>query len=370
MRVVVTQEHSETLEPVRRTLLSLGLECGPTDCVTFGDLPVRLAQGPVDLVLVRVGSDVAAAQGAIRQTASLTAAPILAMGSTADVQPVLQTTRSGAREYLDETRLHDELESALEKLRTNGTVRQEQGLTVSVLSATPGSGVSTVAANLAFTWAEHYPDRVALVELGREAADLALNLDLDPRHTVADVAQNWQRLDAALLRQSMTAHPHGVAVLAHKPETLTVAPLDPQAVRKTVILMRTMYAATVLDLGHILGEEHYEAMRLSDRVAMVVRLDVPALRRARQLLAQTADRGIPRERIRLIANRYGQKGQIAWKKAEEALGATFTGYLPEDSGKLNYALNQGLPLVKAAPRSSISRRFSKLAVLMNGRIAH
>src|SRR5207248_1596849 len=130
---------------------------------------------------------------------------------------------------------------------------------------------------------------------------------------------------------------------------------------------RTMYAATVLDLGHIVGDEHYEAMRLSDRIAMVVRLDVPALRRARQLLAQATQNGVPLERIRLIANRYGQKGQVAWKKAEEALGASFTGYIPEDCAKLNYALNQGQPLVKAAPNANIARRFSKLATLMNGR---
>lgn len=370
MRVVVTQERTEAVEPVRRILLSLGLECGPADCVSFTQLPVRLAQSPVDLVLVRVGADVTSAQSAIRQTTALTTAPIFALGHANDVQPVLQTTRSGAREYLDEANLQMELELALESLKARGSVRPEQGLTVSVVSATPGSGVTTVAANLAFTWAERYPERVTLIELGREAADLALSLDLDPRHTVGDVAENWQRLDSALLRQSMVTHPQGVAILAHHPDTLITPTVLPEAVRKMVILLRTMYAATVLDLGHTLGEEHFEAMRLSDRIATVVRLDVPSLRRARQFLQQATERGVPMERIRLIANRYGQKGQVSWRKAEEALGNTFTGYIPEDVGKLNYSLNQGMPLVKAAPHSGISRRFAKLATLMNGHIPH
>src|SRR5262249_49584298 len=147
---------------------------------------------------------------------------------------------------------------------------------------------------------------------------------LDPKHSVAEVVHNWQRMDASLLRQSMAQHPDGVSVLAHRPETLDVGTIEPQAVRKAIILLRTMFSKAVLDLGHTLGEEHYEAMRLSDSVALVVRLDVPALRQARQLLRQCTDRGVPRDRIRLVANRYGQKGQLGWKKAEEALGAKFT----------------------------------------------
>src|SRR5262245_28754115 len=105
MRVVVTQERPAAVEEIRRVLLSLGLECSPADCVAYPELPVRLAKGPVDLVLVHVGEDLDAAQSAIRQSNTLTSAPVLALGPTSDVQPVLQTTRCGARAYLDERRL-------------------------------------------------------------------------------------------------------------------------------------------------------------------------------------------------------------------------------------------------------------------------
>ena len=348
MRVVVAQEQLDASDPARQTLLSLGLECGHADCVSFGELPVRLAQGPVDLVLLRVGAEQAAALDAIDQAVALTGAPVLVVGPTTDARHILQTTRSGARGYLDETRLEEDLASALEKLRLTGSVPQSQGLVVSVISATPGSGVTTVATNLAFTWGQKYPERVALVELGRECPDMALSLDLKPRHTVAEVAEHWQRMDAALLRQSMVGHAGGVAVLAYRPETLAGEPIEPQAVRRVIILMRTMYAAAVLNLGHLLAEEHYEAMRLSDRVAVVVRLDVPALRQARQLLTHLNDQGVARDRIQLVANRYGQRGQINWRMAEEAVGTKFAEYIPEDSGNLNQALNQGQPLVSFA----------------------
>ena len=43
--------------------------------------------------------------------------------------------------------------------------------------------------------------------------------------------------------------------------------------------------------------------------------------------------------------------------------------LPEDSGKLNHALNKGQPLVRAAPHAGITRRFGKLAYQLNGQSA-
>ena len=83
----------------------------------------------------------------------------------------------------------------------------------------------------------------------------------------------------------------------------------------------------MLDLGHALGEEQYEALRLSDQIIAVVRLDVPGLRQTRRLLSALHEQGIPGDRVRLVANRYGQPGQVPWKQAEETLGAPFLEFM-------------------------------------------
>src|SRR5262249_24131827 len=155
-------------DQLRQTILGLGLECSLNDCVTFGELPVRLAQGPIDLLLARVAPESQTALDAIRQAVTLTAAPVRGLGPTTDPQLILQPTRSGARDDLDEGRLQQDLEAALEKLGRNGAIKYGQGLIVSVVSATPGAGVTTVATNIAFAWIDSHPDRVALAELGRE----------------------------------------------------------------------------------------------------------------------------------------------------------------------------------------------------------
>jgi len=278
MRVVVAQEKPGQSQTIRQTVLGLGLNCAAGDVVSHADLPVRLSQGPIELLLVQVGASTDETLGVIRQAQTLTRAPVLILGGSAGGEDAGQYLQAGAFEFVDESQLRPGLEGVLEKLRQSGDKKFGQGTMIGVLSATPGSGVTTVAANLAFALAEKHPNKVALLELGRGVADLALSLDLQPRHTIVDVHQNWQRLDATLLRQSMLAHPAGVQILAHKPETLTVEPLDAQAVRKSAILLRTTYEFSVLDLGHTLGEEQVEALRVCDYVLLVVRLDVPAIR--------------------------------------------------------------------------------------------
>ena len=167
MRVVVAQEQPGSSEAIRQLLLGMGLECAAGDCVAHEGLSVRLAQNPTDLVLVRAGAEPGMTISAVRQALPLTRAPIMVMGATKDAGQILQYLQAGAREFLDETRLQESLENALEKLRQSGESRKGQGNVIGVVSATPGGGVTTVAINLAFTHAAAYPNEVALLEMGQ-----------------------------------------------------------------------------------------------------------------------------------------------------------------------------------------------------------
>jgi pilus assembly protein CpaE len=362
LRVVLAQASSGAAgwsASVRGTLLTLGPECPAEDCISFARLPARLARGGVDLVLVRL-RPAEAALAAVRRAARVNV-PVLAVGPGGDPRRAQQALGAGARGYLAEACLARDLETALETLRLTGQVRWSRGLVVGVLSATPGAGVTTVATHLAFTWAEAYHGRVTLAELGRETPSLAATLDVEPRFTTADVAADADRLDADRLRGALVRHEAGVQVLAQSPDSLGGPPLVPRAVRRLAVLLRNLSRVAVLDLGHSHGDEHFEALRVCDRVVLVVRPDVPGLRQTRRLLEECRLRGVPRERLWPVVNRHGQKGQVPWQDAEEALGVRFAAYLPDDSPRLNQALNLGRPLGLVNPRARICRRFAKLA---------
>lgn len=369
MRVVLAQEKALNREEPRQVALGLGLVCESADCVVPEDLPVRLSQGEADLVIVNLNKDVLRGLGTIQQTASISSLPVLAMGPSHDPQLILQAMRAGARAYLDERNLRDELSAALLHLGQSGSLHEERrGDVMLVCSAIPGVGVTTVASSIAFALADKHPGHVMLGELGAGVPALALSLDLRPRYTINDLRQNWERLDGTMMRQMLHNHPGGVSVLTHPPELLTAAPLEQQAVRGMLLVLKSMFEYVVIDMGHNLDEAMISALALADKVVVVTRLDVPALRLTRRLVSQLKSKGVTAGKLKMIVNRYGQGKQIGLKQAEEAVGLPVMESIPDDPTTLNNALNTGMPVQQSARRSGITKTFAKLAGSLNGRL--
>jgi pilus assembly protein CpaE len=365
LRVVIATTSEGLRDQLRHQVLGMGFECAAGDCVAHTELPVRLAQG-ADLILISTTEPEAQVLEAIQHARGHGNAPILAVGPVQDPKLILQAQRCGAREFIDLARLEEEFPLALERLRQAGAMKARQGKTVAVISANPGAGVTMVASNLAFALAESYPGRVALAEVGAGVPELALDLDLAPPHTVEELVGDWERMDPRMVRQALAEHPAGVQVLACAPESLSPADVSQNAMRRTVLLLQSLFDFTVLDLGHSLTASALEALALTHVVVVVVRLDVPSLRLARRFLSRLVDQGVDEKKLRVAANRYGQRGLVGWKKIEQALGFPVQVWIPDDPAAVNDALNHGKPLLQTAHRAKITRRFGQLAGCLNG----
>ena len=129
------------------------------------------------------------------------------------------------------------------------------------------------------------------LELSQEHGDLALMLDLEPRHTSESVCQRWQKLDQVGLKSSLHEHAAGFRVLANAVEC-PGGHLSVSAVRRIITLSRILSDVSVIALDSQLSEEALTAMRLSDHVLVVVRPDVPALRRAHRFCDQAIKSGV------------------------------------------------------------------------------
>lgn len=370
MRVVLAQERVQNREQPRAAALGLGLVCESTDCVGLEDLPVRLSQGEADMVMVNLNpQNFSRGLLTIQQTALQSSVPVLALGPTNDPQLILQAMRAGARVYLDERNIRDELSAALLHLGQAGTMLEgHRGEVMLICSAVPGVGVTTVASSIAFALAEKHPNQVMLGELGAGVPALALALDLHPRYTINDLRQNWERFDCTMMRQTLHEHPGGVYILTHPPEMLESEPMEPMAIRNMLLLLKSMFEYVVIDLGHHLDAAMVSALALADKVVVVTRLDVPALRLTRRLVCQLKGKGVAPGKLKMIANRCGTGKQIGVKQAEEAVGLPVAESIPDDAVTMNNALNTGMPLHQSARRAGITKTFAKLAGDLNGRL--
>ncbi|MHC4178987.1 MAG: AAA family ATPase [Planctomycetota bacterium] len=364
MRIVLADNRHGRSEELRRILLGEGLTCDADDVVGYDDLPGRLAGVRADLVLVSCNGAGDEALAAIRTAHQITEAPVLAVGPRVTVEAVRRAMRAGAREFLDLDRIREELSEAVVKLGIDARAGH-RGQVISLFSPCGGIGTTTTAINLAVRLATGTSEKVALVDLKPAPSDLALLLDVQPQYTTDDVCRQWERMDRRMLQSAMTLHKSGLLVLAQAeyPEDggTPECTLTERAVRQLFTLIRRICAVTVVDLAHTLDPWQIEAMRLSSFVGLLVRADVPGLRRAKWALDTAAKMGLPRDRFRLVLSRLSGRGQIGAAKVEEILGIKVFQQIPEDSSAVNRAINQGVPLVEFSKRSRISRSFSAFA---------
>jgi pilus assembly protein CpaE len=365
MRIVLADNQQQRSEQLRRILLGEGLTCEAEDVVGYDALPGRLAGVKADLILVTCNGDERGAMGAIRSAHQATGVPILVAAPAGTIALIREAMRAGAREFLDLNRFRQEVADVLRKIESEGEVPSRRGQVISLYSPSGGGGVTTTAINLAVYLSGGLPDQVALVDLQPSPSDLALMLDIEPEHTLDELCGAWERMDRKMLEGTVVRHNSGTHVLAQAgyPADGGLRPkvLCHEAVRQLFTLLPRIYAVTVADLAHTLGPEEIEAMRYSNFVGLIVRADVPGLRRARWALDAATAAGIGRDRFHLVLNRCGQRGQVEVDKVEQILGIKVFQSIPEDCQTVNRAVNRGVPLTELSRASRIGRSFSSFA---------
>jgi pilus assembly protein CpaE len=365
MRVVLTHAPGTDVHELRQAVLGAGLDCAADDCVAWDDLSARLAQRDADLVIFKTGNNADGGWHAMQEAQTLTRAALVAVGPISNQEVIQSARRAGASDYVDDANVRVGLDTVMDRL-TAARQAPRRGKVIAVFAPTAGSGGTTVSANLAGALARKHPNEVALVELAREFGDLALLLNIEPQYTLEHVCQRWRNLDRGSLASSFTQHPGGFHVLFNGVDQAENRFLDVAAARRIAVLTRTAFKYSVLALDSRLSPLELEAMRLSDEIALVVRPDVPAVRRAQWALAAAVEQGIPHGRFKLVLNRWGQRGQLSLKQIQSSLNLKALQFIPNDPKKVNKAANHGQLLHEVSSLGTISRRFAALASSLNG----
>jgi pilus assembly protein CpaE len=360
MRAVIVHQPGVDLRELRRAVHGLGYECEPSDCVESSELARRLARGVVDLVIVKIDKPQGIEHGRIKEAWALTTAPKLAVGPANDRDAAAAADSLGVIELVDAANLNRTLDGAFERLYRTGHPVARRGHVFAVFAPTPGSGGTTIAANLAAALIQKDSAPVALLELCRPPGDMALLLDLHQKHTAEEACRRWRELDQVSLRNSFVEHSSGLRVLANRSIGEGNAELNSDAARKLAILSRIMHTFTVVALDSYPSEEALEVMNLSDCIVFVVRADVPAMRRAQWACERAEEAGIPRSRMRLVVNRWGQRGQLSKEQIETSLGLSIVELILDDPALVNRAANEG-KLLSELGRAKITRGIDSLA---------
>jgi pilus assembly protein CpaE len=358
---VLIHNTSHPLGSKLRELLQDRLNCLAPTLIALEQAEEALARGTTNMLVVVLSPFPDRALGLLRKIRSQVSGPVLAVGVASDSKLILRALHEGADHYLDENDLEAQLDAVLSRLQIKEeTARPPAGRLIGVLGASGGSGVSTLAANLAGVLARE-AGRCALIDLKPGVGDLAALLDLKPTHNLADLCLNAARMDRAMFESAMVVHSSGVHLLAPPQLYEDIRLVTAQGVSKTLALSRDAFRYTVVDLEDCYHEEQVTVLRQAEFILLVFRLDFTSLRSTRRILDYLDQAGIGGERVHLVINRYGQAKELPLSQAEEALGRKITLLVPDEPKTINAANNAGEPAVFRTPTSKVAQSIVQLA---------
>ena len=283
---------------------------------------------------------------------------------------ILSSMRSGARDFLRLPIHEGELTTVID--RTSQFVLEhatdeprKRGRAIAVFSSKGGCGCSLIATNLAML----QPTPTVLVDLNLQSGDLELLLGLRPKFSLADVVENRDRLDDALLTSYLTQHSKNVSLLAAPLKAENAEDIEPRHIYEIMESLRHRFDSVIIDTPHSFDAVTISALDNADQILVVLTLEIHAIRSTRRALEIFDRLGYPRKKIRVVVNRWSKTIDLDQKQIEDFLGERVVGFVQSDYRAAVNSINLGQPLVDSAPTSKVAADLRQVAAkLFDGKV--
>jgi pilus assembly protein CpaE len=284
---------------------------------------------------------------------------------------LMRAMRAGVREVLPSPAAADTLFPAIRRVEEKLKLHtQTAGKILAFVSCKGGSGATFLATNLGYALATLESKRVVLIDLNLRFGDASLFVsDNKPLATLADVAGQIHRLDHSLLAASMLNVTPNFAVLAAPEDPVHADDVKPEHIDTLLTLARQHYDFILLDVGRGLDAVSVRALDQSDMIFPVLQTTLPYVRDGKRLLEVFRSLDYRREKIYLIVNRHEKSSEIKLRDLETAYGSAVFMTIPNHYEAAAASVNHGVPVLKLAKSSPISRSLQDFARLVTGQAA-
>ncbi len=321
-----------------------------------------------DLLLLRVSHLWREELAALLQRPAHERPPLLVCGPLEEREGMRLAMQAGARDFLPEPVVAEELLAALERMaREAQTGQASGGKLIAVMNAKGGSGATLLACNLAHQLSAQGGSTL-LLDLDLQFGSVAHCLDVIPAHSHVDVLRQIDELDSVALRGFCSHFSPTLHVLGGRSGELCL----PQDVRLEQLdallrLARASYDWVVVDLPRQIDHLTGVTLEQADRVYVVVQQSLSHLKDATRLVRILRDDlGVQGSRLQVVVNRYDKASPVCLQDIAEALRCPDLQKLPNDYAAVSESQNTGVPLQLHAPRAPVTVGMRELSQTLLG----
>ena len=391
-RVLVVDDVSETRENIRK-LLQFEADIEVVGAARSGREAVQLSDElKPDVILMDINMpdmDGITATELIRQRTPIS--QIIILSVQGDPNYMRRAMLAGARDFLTKPPMADELISAVR--RAGDMARLERSKSVQVSSSTSmaaqpipgvgvtdgriimvyspkgGTGVTTIAVNLAITL-NNDETRTVLVDGNLQFGDVAIFLNEHGKNTILDLAPRSEELDIEIVEGVMIKHAgSGVRVLAAPARPENAENINSDQFTKVLKYLSKVYPYVVVDTAHNLDEITLAALDVCDLLILVVTQDIPAVKNVRLFLDLMNTIGISRERVCFVMNKYDKRISITPERVGENLKQPVVSVIPLDERIVIPSVNRGVPFMIDNKTQPIARTIFSLAEIVRAQLS-
>ncbi len=298
-----------------------------------GDFQWLLEQS-FDAIILDLDSDPDVALELVERVNASDAATIMVYSEKADTKLAGCFMRAGAREYLLLPLEQGIVEEAL--VRTAAILRPKApsaekalGKLLVFLGAKGGTGVTTIACNLAIALARESDQSTLLIDLAAPIGDVALALGIAADYSTADALGNADRLDTSFLQGLLVKHRSGVFVLA-APSEIPEVEASKDAIDKLITVARRKFDHVIVDVGSRIDAASTALFKKASTIYLVTQTGISELRNSNRFISQFFTEGDPT--LEIVINRFEPRllAGVHEDVVTKALGRPVRWKIPDD----------------------------------------
>ena len=315
--------------------------------------------------VIQVDSDAAASIKRFQKLAAATETPLIAASYEPPLALVRSLIRAGAHDVVPLPLSFDDVETSLAPLteemsRRSTAAAATTAKLVSVMKSVGGVGATSLLTQLAIRFAEKeavHGREVCLIDLDVQFGDVAFQLGLRPKLSLADLLDAGTRLDGDLLRATTTDHPSGLKVVTAPGEMMPLEGISNEHVLRIVDLATREFGTVFVDLPTNWTNWSLSLIARSDLILLVSELTVAGLNRARRQLNLLDSQDLNGLDVRVVVNRYDKSlaRTVSVADAAKALGREVDYTIANDFQVMRGAIDRGVPINEIKRKTALGR---------------